>query len=102
MVYCTQCGAENEDDAINCKNCGEPLGEDIRTRRIRRRKRDDDLCFGSGGGSWIGIFIGLMIILAGLSELLQGTFWWASWDRLWPLPVILFGLLIVYNSYTKR
>jgi hypothetical protein len=64
--------------------------------------RDDDLCFGSGGGSKIGIFIGLMIILAGVSELLQGTFWWATWDNLWPIPVILLGLFIVYNALSKR
>jgi hypothetical protein len=102
MVYCTKCGSENEDDALNCKSCGEPLREEIIPRRYRRRRRDDDLCFGSGEGSWIGIFIGLMIILAGVSELFQGTFWWASWDRLWPIPVIVFGLLIVYNAYSKR
>ena len=102
LVYCTKCGAENEENALNCASCGEPLREEIRSRRYRRRRRDDDLCFGSEGGSKIGIFIGLMIILAGASELLQGTFWWASWDKLWPIPVILFGLFIVYNAYSKR
>jgi len=102
MVYCTKCGAENEEDALNCKSCGEPLKEDIRSRRYRRRRRDDDLCFGSDGGSKIGIFIGLMIILAGASELLQGTFAWARFDNLWPIPVILLGLFIVYNALSKR
>lgn len=101
MVYCTKCGTENEEDAVNCKSCGEPMKEEIRYRRVRRR-RDDDLCFGSGGGSKIGIFIGLMIILAGISQLLQGTFWWATWDKLWPIPVILLGLFIVYNALSKR
>jgi hypothetical protein len=43
-----------------------------------------------------------MIILAGVSELLQGTFWWATWDNLWPIPVILLGLFIVYNALSKR
>ncbi len=98
MVYCTKCGAENEDDAINCKSCGESLKETYTSRRYRRQRRDDDLCFGPRGGSWIGLFIGLMIVLAGLSELLPSV----SWDRLWPIPVILLGLLIVYNSYTNR
>lgn len=102
LVYCTKCGAENEENAVNCASCGEPLREEIRSRRYRRRRRDSDLCFGSGGGNWFGIFIGLMIILAGVSELFQGTYWWASWDKLWPLPVILLGLFIVYNAYTKR
>ena len=102
LVYCTKCGAENEDDAVNCTSCEAPLREEIRPRPVRRRRRDDDLCFGSGGGNWFGIFIGLMIILAGASQLLQGTFWWASWDRLWPIPVILLGLFIVYNALSKR
>jgi len=104
MVYCTKCGAENEEDAVNCASCGEPLREEIRSRSSRRvrRRRDDDLCFGSGGGSKIGIFIGLMIILAGVSELLQGTYAWARFDNLWPIPVILLGLFIVYNAYSKR
>ena len=104
LVYCTKCGAENEDDAVNCKSCEAPLREEIRSRRYRpvRRRRDDDLCFGSGGGSKIGIFIGLMIILAGVSELLQGTYAWARFDNLWPIPVILLGLFIVYNALSKR
>ena len=104
MVYCTKCGAENEEDAVNCASCGESLREPVRSRSYRRvsRRRDDDLCFGSGGGSKIGIFIGLMIILAGVSELLQGTFAWARFDNLWPIPVILLWLFIVYNAYSKR
>jgi hypothetical protein len=48
-----------------------------------------------------GLFIGAMIILAGLSQLLEGTYLWASWDRLWPIPVILLGLIIVYNALSK-
>ena len=104
LVYCTKCGAENEEDAVNCTSCEAPLKEEISSRRYRpvRRRRDDDLCFGSGGGSKIGIFIGLMIILAGASELLQGTYEWARFDNLWPIPVILLGLFIVYNALSKR
>ncbi len=102
MVYCTKCGGENEEDAVNCTGCGEPLREEPRYRPVRRRRRDDDLCFGSGGGSKIGIFIGLMIILVGVSELLQSTYAWARFDNLWPIPVILLGLFIVYNAFSKR
>jgi hypothetical protein len=99
LVYCTKCGAENEDDALNCKNCGEPL-QGYRPRRYSRR--EDDMCFGPKGGSWFGIFIGLMIILAGVSALFQDTFWWASWDKLWPIPVIILGLLIIVSTLQKR
>ena len=87
---------------MNCASCEESLKEEIRYKRVRRRRRDDDLCFGSGGGNKIGIFIGLMIVLVGASELLQGTFAWARFDNLWPIPVILLGLYIVYNALSKR
>ena len=100
MVYCTNCGTENEEGAVNCKNCEEPMTVP-RTRRYRRRRADDDICFGSQGGNWFGIFIGLVIILAGASELFKGVFWWASWDRLWPFVVIIFGLIIVVNTLSK-
>ncbi len=100
MVYCSKCGAENEEDATVCKECGASLRRP--SRRVYRRRRDEDNCFGSRGGSnWFGLFIGAMIILAGLSQLLQGTYWWASWDRLWPIPVILLGLILAYNALSK-
>jgi uncharacterized membrane protein len=43
-----------------------------------------------------------MIILVGVSELLQSTYAWARFDNLWPIPVILLGLFIVYNAFSKR
>jgi len=101
MVYCTKCGTENEAGTVNCKNCGEPMAGPRARRYPRRRRMDEDICFGSRGGSWFGIFIGLVIILAGVSELFQGVFWWASWDRLWPFVVIIFGLIIVVNTLSK-
>jgi ribosomal protein L40E len=100
LVYCSKCGAENEEDATVCKECGASLRRP--STRVYRRRRAEDNCFGSRGGSnWFGLFIGAMIILAGLSQLLQGTYWWASWDRLWPIPVILLGLIIVFNALSK-
>lgn len=101
MVYCSKCGAENEEDSTVCKDCGVSLRRT--PARVYRRRRDDDLCFGSRGGmNWFGLFIGCMIILAGLSQLLQGTYWWASWDRLWPIPVILLGLIIIFSALSKN
>ena len=34
MVFCAKCGAENEDEALNCVNCGAPL------QATRPRKMD--------------------------------------------------------------
>jgi hypothetical protein len=100
LVYCSKCGVENEEDATVCKECGASLRR--QSTRVYRRRRGDDLCFGSKGGfNWFGLFIGAMIILAGLSQLLQDTYEWASLDRLWPIPVILLGLIIVYNALSK-
>ena len=39
MVYCTKCGAENEDDAKTCVSCGEPL----QISRVRSRSWDEEL-----------------------------------------------------------
>lgn len=101
MVFCSKCGAENEEDATVCKECGVSLRRP--STRVYRRRRDDDLCFGSRGGfNWFGLFIGCMIILAGLSQLLQDTYGWASLDRLWPIPVILLGLIIIFNALSKN
>ena len=101
MVYCPKCGAENDDDAAVCKSCGEFLrGTRVRTYR---RYKDDDACFGSGRGfSWFGLFFGVVIILAGVIFMYEGQYWWASWENLWPMIVVLFGLLIVFSALSRR
>jgi uncharacterized membrane protein YvbJ len=101
MVYCPRCGAENEDTAVKCSSCGEPLRR-VQTRTYRRY-REDDLCFDSRRGfSWFGIFLGVIIIFAGAVLMFEGQYWWASWDNIWPVVVILFGLLIVFNTLSRR
>jgi len=49
-----------------------------------------------------GIIIGAFIILVGITSLLENVYWWASWDRLWPIFVIAVGLLIVVNALSRR
>ena len=49
-----------------------------------------------------GIIFGIIIVLVGAISLLERTYRWASWDRLWPLVIIAFGLLIVANTLYKR
>lgn len=101
MVYCTNCGAESPDDAIECKNCGASL----RVQPYRaHRKREDEWCFGStrsGVPVW-GIAFGILIILAGVISLLEGRVPWATWSSLWPLLVIIVGLVIVISALTRR
>lgn len=101
MVYCRMCGTENEDDALECKNCGASLRQP--TYRASRRRWDDDMCFGTRHGVPIwGLIFGVVIILWGVSSLLGDIYWWASWDRLWPIFVIAIGLIIVMNALSRR
>lgn len=100
-IYCWKCGAENDDDAVNCGRCGAPLRPP--TRRTYRRRDEDDLCFEPSRGLHIwGVFFGILIILAGVISLLEGFVSWASWHRLWPFVVIIIGLFVIANALSKH
>ncbi|MEM1581097.1 MAG: zinc ribbon domain-containing protein [Candidatus Bathyarchaeia archaeon] len=111
MVYCVKCGAKNPDDAKICSQCGAPLyslTEGERTRRMDNEcfgthvstephRRVEEECFGIPRGSAIvGLAIGIIMIIAGLSMLLKELFnitipWW-------PLVVILIGILVIIGA----
>jgi len=107
MVYCQKCGAQNEDGAVICASCGEPLrvahrrsrgweeeleyrAEEFGARAERWGRSMEDECFGiPQGGSIVGIIFGLFIIIWGASELM-------GWSvDLGSYATIVFGLLIV-------
>ena len=93
MVYCTKCGTKNEEDAVVCVKCGASLVARPAWRRERRRPEKE--CFGLPyGGAIVGLIIGVIIIVAGISWLLPEdiSFEW------WPIIVIVFGLLIVAGA----
>jgi len=97
MVYCTKCGTKNEEDAAVCVKCGAPLVAQPPWRRERWRPVEEE-CFGlPHGGSIVGLVIGIIIILAGLS-------WLAGKDigkYILPLAVVVFGILIVAGALYK-
>ena len=100
MVYCTKCGTKNEEDAAVCVKCGASLV--ARPPWRRARKRPEEECFGlPHGGAIVGLIIGIIIIIAGVS-------WLAGIDiekYFWPLIVVVFGILIVAGalySYSRR
>ena len=98
MVYCTKCGTQNPDDAVNCSNCGAPLrATPTPNREYRRTRYEDDMCFGGRSHIW-GIIIGIFIILVGVASLLGGNIW----DKLWPAFIILVGAVIVVNALMRR
>ena len=94
MVYCTKCGAKNPDDAVVCAQCGASLETGTYMPR-RYERRHEEECFGlPWGGAIAGIIVGLIIILAGLSWLLGFAFW----RIIWPLIVIIFGILVLAGA----
>lgn len=119
MVYCTKCGTKNEEDAKHCSKCGANLEvsrEELLEKRVEewgeefgRRaeewgeqfgKRVEEECFGlPHGGAIFGLFIGIIIILAGTIFLLQeiGVIV-ESFNLLWPFFVIIFGILFVASA----
>lgn len=118
MVYCTECGLENEDDASYCTRCGAPLKEGLpRIAYPRRRDEKDEKdekhekdereekfeLMDRDSRNWVA-FIGLMVILVGLISLLDSWYdvRWANWDSLWPILVIAFGLWIIWNGLKAR
>ncbi len=95
MVYCSKCGFKNEDDAEVCSKCGASL-QISRIERRRRAKRVEDECFGlPHGGAIVGLFIGIIIILWGLTQLpglLPEEF------KFWPWIIVVFGVLIAAGA----
>ena len=103
MVYCIKCGTKNEEDAAVCVKCGANLtGLPAWRREHRRREKEEQKCFGlPHGGTIVGLIIGVVIILAGLSSLADIDFG----RYVWPLVIIVFGVLIVIGalySYSRR
>ena len=93
MVYCTKCGTKNEEDAVICVKCKEPLGSHPPVRRERRRKENE--CFGlPHGGAIGGLVIGLIIILWGVTSVLGEDFG----RLLWPIIIIIFGTLMAAGA----
>lgn len=105
LVYCTKCGAKNEDNVRVCKNCEAPLQEPrpVKKRRSkdecfgpRERRHMEDECFGlPHGGSIAGIIFGIIIIFIGLaiytgSEILS---------YLGPLIIVIVGILIIVGAF---
>lgn len=104
MVYCIQCGFENKDDAYYCVKCGAslPLTHDRgshSTHECFGMSKGDDSCFGlRHGGAIIGLILGVLIIISGISILLDQSIW----HLLLPLFIIAIGLLIVFEAIFRR
>ncbi len=122
VVYCSKCGAKNDDDAEHCTQCGATL-KVSREKRLERRAEEwgeefgrraeawgrqmerefEGECFGlPQGGAIVGIILGVIILILGFA-------WLANidvWTYLGPLAVIIVGILIlvsvVYSVARRR
>jgi len=99
MVYCTKCGTKNEDTALVCVKCGASIETGtVETRRYERRRVENE-CFGlPHGGIIFGIVIGIIILLWGSFEFARGAGWIVRAPDIWPLFIIILGLLIVAGA----
>ena len=120
MVYCSECGTKNEEATETCVKCGAKLKvstEKSLEKRIEEGaeefgkraeawgegfgKRAEEECFGlPHGGTIVGLIIGIIIIVVGMS-------WLAGIDlEIWPVLILIFGALIlggaIYTLTRKR
>jgi uncharacterized membrane protein YvbJ len=91
MVYCVKCGTKNPDETETCTQCGTPLHVTKESVHYERMEKE---CFGiPKGNTIVGLFFGIIIILAGVSWL--GGY---EWTLLWPTMVIIFGILVIIGA----
>jgi uncharacterized membrane protein YvbJ len=101
MVYCSKCGKQNEDAVEFCVDCGASVVSLTHERkRDNRMNQKKDECFGlPGGGAIFGLFIGIIIIIVGLQQVLGFSI------DVGPLAIIIIGLLFITGaiySFTRR
>jgi uncharacterized membrane protein YvbJ len=102
MVYCPKCGTKNEDTANFCVNCGASLQTGTVTTRWQERKKAEQECFGlPHGGAIVGIAIGAIILIWGISMLLQQTGFIAVTNFPWYIIIIVFGILMLSGALYK-
>ena len=93
MVYCSKCGAMNDDETEYCKSCGESLHS---RRRTSRHRDDREVCFGVPiQRNLLGLLFGFFITLWGVTELSGLNF------DIWALALICFGVLLILNVLKK-
>jgi len=98
LVYCTKCGAKNEEDAVVCVKCGASLETAPPTRRYERKREEE--CFGiPHGGVIVGLAFGIIILIWGIIALLQQIV--PDFPIIDPgaFAAIVIGILIIIGAY---
>ena len=107
MVYCSKCGTQNPDTATVCSHCGAPLytvGQQYPGSEREHYRRVENECFGLPyGGMIAGLVFGTIIVLVGLGLFLQATGYFVNFGNyIWPIILIIFGLLILAGAVFGR
>ena len=98
MVYCTKCGTKNPDDAKVCAQCGAPLYIVSEVEKHKRKEMEEE-CFGiPRGGAFVSLAIGIIILLSGCIWLLQQAQIIPKTVDVWPIAVMIFGILIIIGA----
>ena len=96
MVYCVKCSTKNLDDAKACAQCGASLHS---TGEREHHRRVEDECFGiPRGGTFVGLAIGIIIVLVGGVWLLQQADLIPEDVSVLPFVAIIFGILIIIGA----
>ena len=102
MVYCQKCGTQNDDAAEFCVKCGASLQTGTSSSRRRERRKAEQECFGlPHGGAIAGIVFGVIILIWGITMLLQQTGIIAGTFEFWYIIIIVIGILIVAGAIYK-
>ncbi|UCF58888.1 MAG: zinc ribbon domain-containing protein [Candidatus Bathyarchaeota archaeon] len=98
MGVCPKCGTKNEEDAKYCAQCGADLKTGAYPSRRHKRRREEE-CFGiPKGGTFVGLAIGVIIILWGFIWLLQQVNVLPKTLEIGPFAAIIFGILILVGA----
>jgi ribosomal protein L40E len=105
LVYCTKCGAKNEEGAEYCSKCG----ANLEVSKGKLEKPAGEECFGlPHGGAIVGLIIGIIIIIVGLSSIpgiIPSDVREGTEPYFWAIIITIFGALIIagalYN-YSRR
>ncbi|MGA2572915.1 MAG: zinc ribbon domain-containing protein [Candidatus Methanomethylicaceae archaeon] len=94
MVFCRNCGSQNEDGAAFCKNCGARISP-VDSRESRHEAR---MYWRLRVGALWGVAVGILVVAIGLSIAYNLSFW--NW--IWPVFLILVGVIIITSVMMRR
>lgn len=96
MVYCSICGEQNPDDRDYCSKCGGALHLERSHRRIQHY---DKAPFYPLRGVGLWLFLGLLIVLWGVTEIVRELFGFRI--NFLALVAIIFGAIIMAGAVKR-